>query len=193
VVFFLHREERAMTVRAVLISATALLIAAPAAASITVVGGSLARSCYLAAESQVAPTWDDFEACDRALADGLNRRDTVATHVNRGVLRLRRGDVNGALRDFDTATALDPREAEAYLNRGVALLRNDRAAEALPNFDAALARRTRRPAFAFYGRAGAHEELGNIRAAYADYRRASELEPRWAPPRQELARFRVRD
>jgi tetratricopeptide (TPR) repeat protein len=182
-----------MSVRAVLISAAALLIAAPAAAGVTVVGGSLAQSCYRAAESQVAPSLEDFDVCDRAFAEGLNRRDTVATHVNRGILRLRRGDADGAIRDFDRATALDPREAEAYLNRGVALLRHDRAAEALPNFDAAIARRTRRPAYAFFGRAGAYEELGNIRAAYADYRRASELDPHWAPPRLELARFRIRD
>ena len=36
-----------------------------------------------------------------------------------------------------------------------------------------------------------HDVLGNVREAYADYRRASELDPDWADPQTELQRFRV--
>ena len=33
--------------------------------------------------------------------------------------------------------------------------------------------------------------LGDVNAAYRDYRRAAELAPDWAEARAELARFRV--
>lgn len=176
-----------------LILATALLAAAPAAASITVVGGSSARLCYEAADSPVAPSPETFAACDRALlAERLIARDLVATHVNRGILRVRTGDLGGAIEDFDAAIALDPGVGEAWFNRGAALLRRGSPEQALESFEAAVERGIDRPALAHLGRAVAHEALGDLRAAYADYRRAGELDPGWARPRAELARFRVR-
>ncbi len=38
----------------------------------------------------------------------------------------------------------------------------------------------------------AHEEAGNVKAAYADLRRAVALRPNWAEPKRDLARYRVR-
>jgi Flp pilus assembly protein TadD len=117
----------------------------------------------------------------------------VATHVNRGILKLRKGSVDGAIADFDRAIALDSGEAEAYLNKGMALLRLPGSGEqAVGLFDTALAKKTRKPAFAYYGRAIAHELNGRIPDAYRDYRQASALEPKWRDPRNELARFTVR-
>jgi len=50
-----------------------------------------------------------------------------------------------------------------------------------------------RPALAYYGRAIVNEDLGNVRQAYADLQRARDLEPRWALPTEELARYVVRE
>ena len=94
--------------------------------------------------------------------------------------------------DYDAAIALDEGQAEAWLNKGLAVLRSGGARDAVGLFDAALARRTREPAIAHFGRAMAHEEAGDVRAAYADLVRARELSPRWAAPAVELKRFRVR-
>lgn len=175
-----------------LVAAAALAIPLPAAAGVTVLGAGAARMCYLAAESTVAPRTDDLRHCDSALREEATvPRHVVATHVNRGILRLRRGDLDGAMRDFETATRLDPTEPEAYFNRGSALLRQDQAAPAAEAFSEALERNTRRPALAHFGRAVALETMGNVQAAYRDYRRASELAPQWSAPRQELTRFRV--
>jgi hypothetical protein len=58
-------------------------------------------------------------------------------------------------------------------------------------FDTAIAKKTRRPELAYYGRAVAHELAGQVRAAYQDYRQASRLDPKWRQPKLELARFRV--
>lgn len=174
--------------------AAALLASAamPAAASVIVVGSSDARLCYESADAPVLPSPTAVRRCDTALADDmLTAYDRVATHVNRGILRLRRGLVDDAVADFDRAIALNPQQPEAYLNKGAALIRRQNPAEALQLFTVALERRTTRPAVAHYGRAVANEDLGNVTAAYYDYQRASELDPDWAEPRRELTRFRV--
>ena len=166
--------------------------AAPASASVVVLGNSNARLCYEAADSPMSPDMRDIRRCDDALLrEALSAYEEVATHVNRGILRLRRGMTDEAIADFDRAIALDPNQPEAYLNKGAALLRRDNAAEAMTLFTIALERNTTRPAIAHYGRAIANENLGNLNAAYRDYTEASRIAPNWNEPRQELTRFRV--
>ena len=179
--------------RSVYVLAAILAVSSvPAIGAITVVGSSSARLCYEAADSPLMPSMQDIRRCDQAFTDdALSQHDMVATHVNRGILRLRRGAVADAIADFDEAIDMDPRQAEAYLNKGAALIRSNNPAEALQLFSVALERNTARPAIAHYGRAIANEELGNVREAYMDYRRASELDPDWADPQTELRRFRV--
>jgi tetratricopeptide (TPR) repeat protein len=176
----------------VLVAAAVALLPAPAMAGVTVLGSSSARLCFLAADSSSLPTNQDLGRCNSALnEEAVTPRDIIATYVNRGIVRLRRGDADGAMRDFDEALRRDPGEAEAYLNRGSALLRRERTDEAVAMYSQALEHNTRRPALAHYGRAMAYELLGNARAAYSDYRRASELDPDWGAPREDLQRFRV--
>jgi Flp pilus assembly protein TadD len=170
----------------------ACTLAFPASAGVTVLGAGNARMCYLAAESNDRPDIAVLQRCSDALIE--ERADivhVVATHVNRGILRLRRGDTSGALADFDMATRLNPDEPEAYLNRGSVLLRNEQTVDAISQFDAAIAKNTRRPALAYFGRGVAYEGAGNLRAAYRDYQRAAQLAPTWEMPRTELTRFRV--
>jgi tetratricopeptide (TPR) repeat protein len=182
-----------MPVRAAFVFVLSSMLAAPAGAAVTVIGSNAARQCYEAAEAPFAARPETLAMCDRAL-DGppLSTRDLVATYVNRGILRVRGGDLAGGIEDFDAAIARDPDVAEAWFNRGVALLRTRGAAAALPSFEEAVARGTDQPALAYFGRAVALEALGNVRGAYADFRRASELAPGWDRPRAELARFTVR-
>jgi tetratricopeptide (TPR) repeat protein len=181
-----------MMFRAAVFSFAAIALAAPAAASVTVIGGSAARQCYEAAESPRSPSPEIFEMCDHAISmEPLSARDMVATYINRGILRVRAGRTSEGISDFNAAIERDPSIAEAWFNRGVALMRTAGPAEALPSFNAAVERGTNRPALAHFGRAVALEALGNVRGAYADYRRASQLDPEWDRPRAELARFRV--
>lgn len=179
--------------RFALVSVALLGLAAPAAAAVTVIGNNEARRCYEAAESPAVPRSETLALCDQALAaQRLSARDVVATHVNRGILRVRAGDLEGGIEDFDAAIARDSTVAEAWFNRGVALLRARGAEAALPSFEQAVARGTSRPALAYFGRAVALEAVGDVRRAYADFARASALEPGWDRPRAELARFTVR-
>jgi tetratricopeptide (TPR) repeat protein len=176
------------------IFAAALLAASsiPAAAAVMTVGSNSARLCYESADSGLYPTPAALARCDTALSEaGTPFRDIVATYVNRGILKLRRGQIEASIADFDTALRMDPRQPEAYLNKGAALMRQDNARGALPLFTVALENHTNRPDIAHFGRAIAYETLGDVNAAYRDYRRATELAPGWEVARAELARFRV--
>jgi tetratricopeptide (TPR) repeat protein len=172
----------------------AALIATPAAGAVTVFGSTDARLCYEAAESDDPPSVSDIGVCTNALArEGLGRYETVATLVNRGILKLRRGDGAQAMADFDAALRNDPAQPEALLNKGLAILRIGGSAEAaLPLLDRAIAGHTDKLALAYYGRGLANEALGRVPAAYRDYSKASLLDPKWPAPREELARFSVR-
>ena len=173
---------------AALLAATSV----PALGAVTVIGNSSARMCFEAADSPMIPSARDMEFCNDALSqDSLSLHDEVATRVNRGILKLRRNQIEASIADFDEAMRLDPRQPEAYLNKGAALIRADNPTEALQLFTVALDYHTRRPEIAHFGRAIANETLGNVRAAYEDYRAASELAPNWADPQTELRRFRV--
>lgn len=169
-------------------------IAFPATASVVVIGNSAARYCYEAADSPARPSQDSLGQCTRALyEEPLTDYEIAATHVNRGILLVRRNKIADGMRDFDRALELDPDQPEAYLNKGIALLRMEgRAQEALPLFETALQKQTKRPALAYYGRAIAHEDMGNLRSAYRDYKLASTTDPKWRVPLRELARFSVR-
>jgi Flp pilus assembly protein TadD len=176
----------------ILVAGAILAVPLPAAAGVTVIGTGNARMCYLAAVSKVQPGLVDMRRCDEALIEERGSpKIMAATHVNRGILRLRRGNYAGATADFDAATRINPDEPEAYLNRASVLLRQAQATGAIEQFDVALAKKTRRPELAYYGRGVAHEEAGNVRAAYRDYMMASQLAPTWREPRAELARFKV--
>jgi tetratricopeptide (TPR) repeat protein len=176
-----------------LFAAALAAVAAPAVAAVTVLGNSSARLCYEAAEARMVPTWESLGRCDLALKEEtLTEDDRNATYVNRGILRMRSGNVESALQDYDRAIAADPQLAEAYLNKGLALVRGARDwDQAIALFSTALEKRARRPAFAYYGRAIAYEAEGKLKEAYLDYREASRLDPKWRDPQTELSRFSV--
>lgn len=181
-----------MAIRRLVLAALGVAVAAPAFASVVVLGSSNARLCYEAAESPMLPQARAMRHCDEALLrDNLSDYEMVATHVNRGILHLRRNLVDLAIGDFDRAIALNAEQPEAYLNKGAAMIRRQDPAGAVQLFTVALEHGTSRPAVAHYGRAVANEAIGNLPAAYRDFRRASEIAPDWRQPRLELARFRV--
>lgn len=184
-----------MSIGRIIVTAALTAFAVPAGAAVTVLGSTSARLCFEAADARLAPSRDSLGRCDEALTqENLSDYDKVATYVNRGILKLRMGNYDLAIGDFDMALSRDPNQAEAYLNKGVALLRKPEGwAQAVPLFDAALAKNTRRPALAYYGRGVANELAGHVKEAYFDYREASRIEPKWHDPQAELARFTVRE
>jgi tetratricopeptide (TPR) repeat protein len=167
--------------------------AIPAGAAVIVVGTSSARMCFEAADAQIAPSRDSLLHCDDAMNENLSPYELVATFVNRGIVKLRMGQIGASIADFDAALSRDPNQAEAYLDKGMALLHQSGGWQAaVPMFDSALTKGTKRPEIAYYGRGVANELGGRIESAYRDYRQASEIAPKWRDPQVELARFTVR-
>jgi tetratricopeptide (TPR) repeat protein len=183
-----------MMLSVLLLAAAGGLTSTTPGGAVTVIGNSLARSCYEAAEARGNANGADIDTCTRALGnEALGLHDETATLVNRGILHARKGDLARAFSDLDAAMARNPAEPGSYYNKAAILLaRPDGARQAVPLFTAAIDRKTKLMAKAFHGRGIAHEELGDLKAAYQDYRRASELDPKWEEPRRELARFTVR-
>ncbi len=182
-----------MALSKIFFPAALLLSSVPLAAGVMVIGTTSARSCYEAAEGPTSPTFNQLAQCDRALGqEALTEHEVVATHVNRGILHVRRGNVDMGIRDFDRAIALDPNEPEAYLNKAAAFIRVGQARAALSLIDSALAKKTKKPALAYFARGVAHEDMGQVQYAYLDYRRAADADPKWAVPRNELLRFKAR-
>lgn len=161
--------------------------------AVTVLGSTTARACYEAASGDRRGGFrENLALCTEALARGnLSAHDLTATHVNRGIIRVRAGDMDGGVADFDTALTLHPRQPQANLNKAIVLLRRGNWSDAIPLFSRALESGTGRPELAYFGRAVALEQAGRIAAAYHDYRRAAAARPDWPDPRVELRRFRV--
>lgn len=169
----------------------AAVAAFPAQSAVLSVGNSLARTCFESAEAR-ARSPSHLRDCNRALSEPLNLDDRVATLVNRGILHLVGNNYVGATRDFDEAIAIDPSQPEAWLNKAILGVRHNNSAGAVPLVDRALALKTSKPALAYYVRAIANEDAGNIKAAYADLVLARDLAPGWNDPVEQLRRFRVR-
>lgn len=176
------------------LGATVALAGAADAHSISVLGSNAdAIACYRAADSE-ARRPDALDSCAQALANrDLTNYDRMATFVNRGIVRFRLEDFDGAIADFDEAMRIEPNQPDALINRGITMLAAGQDVDAsLAFIDRGLEGRPQRPWVGYYGRAVANELAGRDNAAYRDYRRAQELNPNWALPRRALARFSVR-
>lgn len=171
--------------------ASATLVSVPAQAQIRVIGTGFGRLCYEYAKAGHASD-AGVEACNRALTEqSQSPSDRAATLVNRGILHMHAKALELALSSYDDALKLSPDLAEAYVNKGVALVNLGRDADAVAAISQALKLNTVQPEIAYYTRGVAHEMLGNMRAAYKDYRQAAALKPEWKEPRTQLQRFSV--
>jgi tetratricopeptide (TPR) repeat protein len=167
----------------------------PARADTTVIGGGFAQECSesakLAAINRPAHA-DAITECTLALDNEvLTTHDLASTHVNRGVLYLAVAQYSDALRDFDEALRIEPQLGEALVNRGAALIGQGHDADGIAEINKGLAFNPAQPEKAYFNRAVAEERLNDLKAAYFDYKKASELKPDWDMPKAELARFSV--
>lgn len=178
-------------------TAIVAVIAASAAASVgyastKIYGSGLAASCSRLALSGFFDR-KTLETCDLALEqEAMGRENAAKTHVNRGVVLLRRDSYDKAAEDFARAERLMPKLAEIYVNRGVVLIKQKRWNEAIAQLDKGIGLNPSELEKAYFNRALAREQVDDIRGAYTDFRKAVELAPEWEAPKKELARYTVR-
>jgi tetratricopeptide (TPR) repeat protein len=176
---------------ALLLSASLVLGAfavSQATAGVIVLGSGLAQSCYKAAEHGKG---SDTRDCDRALEEPMVNHDRAATYINRSVLRLRKNDAHGALADCEISIRINSQLGEAFVNKGAALITLGRPQEAIESLNHGIALGAHKLHFAYYDRAMAREDVGDVQGAYQDYKRALEIAPGFEPAVQQLKRFRV--
>lgn len=171
----------------------AILFAATASAQVFVVGGGLAKECFDEAKSGNYVFRLAEETCSRALREETMSRDNrAATYVNRGVIRMREGEFDGALSDYSRAVDLKPELGAAYLNEGAAHIYRKDFEAALPPLNRAIELDSVDIFAAYYNRAIARENTGDVSGAYYDFQKALELKPGWELAERQLSRFSVK-
>jgi len=188
---------------AVAVLGAVCLPAAASAQAIQVFGGGFGESCWRAAlastfihmDSAVEEAhWKSASilTCDDALSSGsLDRRDTAATWINRGILEMSRERYDIAEKNFDSALTLLPKLPEAHVDLGSTLINMKKYDEGVKETELGIELRTKEPERAWYNLGIAYERLGNVQKAYESYRQASILDPKWQEPKDELTRFTV--
>ena len=168
------------------------MMGAAAQAQMIVLGESPAASCYRNAAA-LRMDYDALEECDMAIERGVtNRRNRAATFVNRGIIRMMRDDLDGALADFDQGESIRPEFAAAVaVNRSAAFIRLGRFVDAVSQANYAISNDTHDMASAYFNLAIALEELGDLNGAYHAYREALIARPGWVRAQRELDRFVV--
>jgi len=178
-----------------MIAAAATALAAEAAtAQVFVIGKGLGGECYQKTKNRFSNNFRAEEVCTRALTEqAMTRGNRAATHTNRGILRMRNGDYEDALADFNKAIEFNPDLGAAYLNQGAAHIYRRDFSTALISLDEAIARDSADLHAAHYNRAIAREHTGDIPGAYEDFLTALELKPGWELAEAQLTRFKVED
>lgn len=148
------------------------------------------------ATEQAARIGTVSEAATLACKHALNwshfiRDERGQAYSNVGVLHLIQGQYQLAIVDFDAALRQGVEQSSVLNDRGLAqaALHNYQAAR--DDYSAALSEAKANRERIYFNRAMAEEDLGNMKAAYLDYRKATELAPNWDKAAKELSRFTV--
>lgn len=163
-----------------------------ASAQVFVIGNGLGAECYQSTRNASASFTRSEETCTRALREETMTRDNrAATYVNRGVLRMRNGQYDSALSDYSNALSLRPELGAAYLNQGAAFIYKKEFNSAIAPLNRAIDLNSEDLFAAYYNRAIARENTGDVPGAYSDFQKALELKPDWPLAQRQLERFVV--
>jgi tetratricopeptide (TPR) repeat protein len=170
----------------------AMLAAANSSAqAVTIISNnSAARDCYTsAAAASVRPhaSQEDLATCTRALEyENLNRTDKARTLINRGIVESALEKYQGALADYNAASALVPDMPEAYVSRGNLWFLAEKYDRAISEYTAAMKMDFQRAYIAYYNRGLVYEKQGNREAAIGDYLQALKLLPEFKLAKERL-------
>ena len=117
----------------------------------------------------------------------------AATLTNTGIVKMRRGDFDDALADFEAARAKPGASPDVVINLGAVLVRMNRFDEAVDALSDPQAISRERRHVAYLNRAIAHWALGDVAQAYTDLTVATALKPDYAAAREMLQHFQVAD
>ncbi|MFT5776107.1 tetratricopeptide repeat protein [Hyphomonas sp.] len=180
-----------------LLPALLLLFAAPGAEAGPVVyhsGKTLAETCAARVAAPDAHSAKLLRLCEAALEEAdLTPATYAATLTNTGIVKMRRGELDDALADFEAARAKDSASPDVAINLGAVLVRMNRFDEAVDALSEPQSISRERRHVAYFNRAIAHWALDDVAQAYNDLTEAAALKPDYAPAREMLQHFQVAD
>jgi tetratricopeptide (TPR) repeat protein len=119
----------------------------------------------------------NYLAAADAFSEEIQRNPrSAAAWNNRAVARVRLGDLDDALRDYNRAIELAPNDPELYFNRANALVAAGQYQAAIMDYDRAI-QLSPTYARAIFNRGTAHALAGSAEAARGDWQAAIALEP----------------
>ena len=104
---------------------------------------------------------------------------------------MRAGRYDQSLKDYAEAIRLRPELGAAWLNQGAALIYKRDFGAAIAPLNKAIELNSTDLFAAYYNRAIARENTGDVEGAYADFKKSLELRPEWDLAERQLTRFVV--
>lgn len=166
-------------------------VTATASAQVIVQGGGTAQECYMSTKTGNPGRINAIRSCEAALAEFLPPKDKAATHVNLGVLLMRKGDYADAQTHYAKAIKVQPNLAEAHINHAASLIYTSDYKAAIASIDKAIDIGTEKMPEALYNRAVAYDRLENYKGAYKDLKQALVHRPDWEPALALLSGYQV--
>ncbi len=177
-----------LTMPAVII-ALLLGLGLPANAFVLVIGNQLAADCYQMAKAGIN-TEESVATCDSALQNApLDPHDRAGTYVNRGAIEVAMGRIPAAMDDYNRGISIKPDLADAYVDRAGAFIFLKKFPEAMADVNRGIELGPTYPFVGYYNRAVAEQLTGDFKAAYQDYKKSLELEPKFKPAADRLKDF----
>ena len=183
-----------MKLKLLIAAAATALVAETASAQVFVIGNGLGGDCFQKTKNRYSNFRAADDVCTRALREeAMTRTNRAATYVNRGVLRMREGKYDVALADYSEALSLQPDLGAAYLNTGAAYIYQRDFQSALAPLNRAIELESNDLFAAYYNRAIARENTGDVAGAFEDFSTSLEINPDWDLAIRQLTRFSVED
>lgn len=155
-------------------------LSVPASAQMTVIGNGAAKDCYHSVKHGDPGRFGTIKSCETALNEiSLKLKDRAATHVNIGILYMRRKNYEKSDAHYKKALKMADNVAEIHINLSANYIYTGQYQDALAAANTAIEIGTDKMPEVLFNRAMAYDHLKQYTKAYNDLKKALELRPDW--------------